>query len=362
MQTNSANDSYPYNDDLLRTPADQQHARDTYGTIAFALIFPALVECHDRADAVANGEKRRIRRRGLASVALVTCAILLASLAPYIPEGLRELPYAPHAIGLLSALLGIAGGVIALRNSTTTWLEHRLVTEGLRQFHFCMLIRLAPDLLLAARSGDHAEFERKRKIEFEGFCRNLIARKASVLASLTREREVSKELRIDPSPASKALADANGAILLKAYRDLRILRQCQYADHKLADDTRLLSRMPRQQLRVLTALGASCVALLLSAHIISALLLGNELDRWVQLAAIWIAIGALALRVIEEGLKPRAEIERYRHYQSTTYRILERFDRGDVEARLQAAEQLEQAAFDEMTIFLRAQKEARFVM
>jgi len=361
MQSSDIPENYPHNDDLLRSPADQALARELYGPVAFALIFPGLLEHHVRADAVANAEKRRIRSRGLTAVSLVTAAILMASIAPYLHEGPLHY-FAPQAIGLMSALLGIAGSATALRNSPTKWLEHRLVTESLRQFHFSLLVRLTPEILAAAKSEDHGAFERKRDMELADFCQNLIARKSSVLASLTREREVSKELRINPPPDAAIFKDPNGALLLKAYRNLRIVRQCQYADYKLSHDSSLVSHFPRRQLDVLGTLGVSCVVLLLSAHVLSALLVGNDADRWVHLAAVWIAIAALTLRVIEEGLKPRAEVERYRHYQSTTYRILERFDKGDVRAQLQAAEQLEQASFDEMTIFLRAQQEAKFIM
>jgi hypothetical protein len=71
---------------------------------------------------------------------------------------------------------------------------------------------------------------------------------------------------------------------------------------------------------------------------------------------------ALALRAIEEGLKPKAEIERYRHYQAVTRRALEEFDKGDTRSKLEAVKTLERAAYDELTIFLKAHEEAGFKM
>jgi hypothetical protein len=75
-----------------------------------------------------------------------------------------------------------------------------------------------------------------------------------------------------------------------------------------------------------------------------------------------IALFALALRAVEEGLKPKAEIERYRHYQSAARRALEEFDKGDTRSKLEAAKSLERAAYDEMAIFLKSYEEAGFKM
>ena len=68
---------YPYNDDLLNTEEDQARARSEYEPIAFALIFPTLISKVADADQIANRSKRRLREKGLLSVALVTRHCLL---------------------------------------------------------------------------------------------------------------------------------------------------------------------------------------------------------------------------------------------------------------------------------------------
>jgi hypothetical protein len=345
---------YPYNDDLLKSASDQQVAREQYGPIAFALIFPALLAHFAEADKVANTEKRRIRSRGLTSVGLVTVALLAASATAELHD-----EHLSAVIGFIAALLGIAGALIGYFNTPVKWLEHRLVTESLRQFHFRTLIRMAPDILAAAASGDSTAFERRRAGALAQFEQNVIKRKGALMDALIEAPETSKSDLIAPPPDPAVFAGENGALLLSAYRNLRILRQCQYADYKLSRGSGLFSAFPKRQANVLGLMGLAFVALLLISHVASAILSGSGI---LHLAAVWIALLALSLRVIEEGLKPRAEIERYRHYQAATYRILDMFEGGDTAGRVRAAEQLERASFDEMVIFLRSHEEARFTM
>lgn len=345
---------YPYNDDLLRSASDQEAARDQYGPIAFALIFPALLALFAEADVVANAEKRKLRRRGLASVALVTVALLAASATPEL--GSKELSM---VVGFIAALLGIAGALLGYFNTPHKWLQYRLVTESLRQFHFRTLIQMAPDILAAVASGDSTVFDKKRAGALAGFEQDVIKRKAALMDALIEAPETSKSDLIAPAPDPAVFTQESGPLLLSAYRNLRILRQCQYADYKLSRGSGLFSSFPKRQANILGMIGLACIALLLLAHVGSAIFASNGT---LHLAAVWIALLALSSRVIEEGLKPRAEVERYRHYQASTYRILDTFDRGDAAGRIRAAEQLERAAFDEMVIFLRSHDEARFTM
>ena len=353
--------SYPYNDDLLTSINDQNQATMEYGSVAFALIFPELIQLVQEADVVANKEKLHLRKRGLFSIALVTLALLAASAAPLY----YQLPRWSGAFAIGAAVVGIAGGLLGFFSRQDKWLEYRLVTESLRQFHFRTIIQMSPDILAAATSGNDTDFKRKRSIALTAFQKDIVDRKGGVLQAIVDEPDPPFDGRIDPIPSPSAFAGPHGEVLLKAYRNLRILRQRQFADHKLSVGKGLFPAFPRAQAARLGAIALSLVALLFAMHVGSALLatLSTEgLNEWFHFGAIWIALLALALRAIEEGLRPRAEVERYRHYQATTRRILERFDTADIAGKLAAAQALEMAAFDEMAIFLRSNHEARFVI
>jgi hypothetical protein len=78
---------------------------------------------------------------------------------------------------------------------------------------------------------------------------------------------------------------------------------------------------------------------------------------------IWIAILALAMRAIEQGLQPERELERYEHYRSALQAILERFEAArSVAEKVRIMRELERLAFDEMRSFLFIHQNARFVM
>ena len=90
-----------------------------------------------------------------------------------------------------------------------------------------------------------------------------------------------------------------------------------------------------------------------------------EEDRLVILhvAAIWLALLALAVRTVEEGLQPQREIERYRAYGMALEDVQAEFSAaGSPVERIEAMRSLERLSFVEMVNFLKANHEARFVM
>lgn len=83
----------------------------------------------------------------------------------------------------------------------------------------------------------------------------------------------------------------------------------------------------------------------------------------VHVGVIWVAIAALAVRALQEGLQPEREIERYRHYRASIRAIRDRFDQASSPAeKLEVMQELERLSFDEFVNFLRSNDEARFVI
>lgn len=354
-------DTYPYNDDFLVTPEDQEQAKREYPAIAFAFIFPELVALAIETDSVAQKAKKEVWRRGFLSVLMVVCSLLVASVSPLYSE---FHPWS-QVVAITAAIIGIIGGILAFLNRQTSWLEHRLVTESLRQFHFRLIVQLSPEILRAVESGDLKEFEDKRQLALATFKQDYVKRKSGSLRAIIDDPEPPAGGEIETFPEASIFESENGKSLLDAYRQFRILRQRQFADHKLTKKGTFFSKFPRDQADRLSLIGILLVAFLFVVHIGSALfvtLSQEALDRWFQYGAIWIALIALALRAVEEGLKPRAEIERYRHYQAATRRILEEFDKGDIKGKLQAVRNLERVAYDELAIFLRSHEDSGFVM
>lgn len=359
---------YPFNDELLFTEADRALAKKL-----FPAVYPALDDEDLRAtfgpiDAAANAAKRRSRRWGMIAVGLVTAALLLASTEPLF-EKLHWSDDALAAMGFVSAALGIPGALLGafgvlFAKTKREWLEGRLLTERMRQFHFQTFVALMPDILEASRSRDWDAFTAKRSTLLDKFKKEVIGRKSSLFTAIVEGDEQDVWL-IQPAGLPISGIDLDHE-LFKAYRYFRIERQIRFTDYKLNSGRKLFSALPRDQSANLGLAAMLCVAGLVTLHILIALGAGFRATEYLyafHLAAIWFAILALSIRTLEEGLRPGREVERYRAYRSALRSIERRFnDATTVETRYRAMTALETLTFDEMVNFLKSNNEARFVM
>lgn len=357
---------YPFNDELLFTEADRELAKRL-----FPGIYPALDHAELRAtfggiDEAANAAKKRSRRWGKIAVGLVTAALLLASTEPLLEHwsdgALAAMGIASAALGIPGALLGAFGVLFA--NTKRDWLEGRLQTERMRQFHFQTLVCLMPDILEASRSGDWVAFTAKRGILLDKFKKEVIERKSSLFTA-TVEGDEQDVWLIPPSEPPAPGLDIDHEIF-RAYRYFRIERQIRFTDYKLNSQHRLFSSLPRDQSARLGLAAMLCVMGLVVLHILIALGAIGRMTKYLyilHLGAIWLAIAALSIRTLEEGLRPGREVERYRAYRSALRAIERRFNEAPtVETRYRAMTALETLTFDEMVNFLKSNNEARFVM
>jgi hypothetical protein len=154
--------------------------------------------------------------------------------------------------------------------------------------------------------------------------------------------------------------------LFEAYRELRIVHQLGYANHKLTD---MSPKGPRGQRSILSTLSAVSIGLLCVIHVGIVVLVfagGHELAKSEAVLAsltIWIALSALAARAVEQGLQPEREIERYQQYRSAVRAVLERFEFANSQGeKLRVMSEMERLSFDEMRNFLVTNSASRFVM
>ena len=120
---------------------------------------------------------------------------------------------------------------------------------------------------------------------------------------------------------------------------------------------------------MLSTLSVRSVGLLCAIHVgIIALVFGggHELAKFEAILAsltIWIALFALAVRAVEQGLQPEREIERYQQYRSAVRAVLDRFELAKSQAeKLRVMSEMERLSFDEMRNFLITSSASRFVM
>jgi hypothetical protein len=376
-------DERKFNDDLLIHEADRELAERRYPSIFHILDHAELRELFVKFDRPATRAKRMGLTAGLWAIGLGFFALAIAAselLATRSVDGAAA--HAEHWIGialaatsglcaLLSFLIGTTGMLSAARKRR--WLRGRLMTERIRQFHFQTLVLQLPQIL-ASLKGDteKARFLTERALWFESFKSRFLGKLDSAFASTIREQEkydvwLLEDGKYDPAPLD---GNADLESLFRAYRELRIMHQMDYADYKLQDDYRILSSAPRRQLAILSQFGFSFLILLFIMHMgvlagtvlpVSAFGVFHSANAMVLI--IWLALAALATRAIEEGLQPEREIERYQQYRSATRAILDRYDEGsNAGSRLDAMRDMERLVFDEMRNFLVSGERARFVM
>jgi hypothetical protein len=356
-------DDYPFNDEFLLTERDRETARKLYEKVFPALDHAELRDLFMPLDKRANSAKRKSRRFGFAAVWLVAVAFLLvmASETFVIDKDMRMVIIGiSAALSVIGALLGVFGVLFA--DSKKEWLENRFLTERLRQFHFQTMMMLAPEIMKAAATRNWTEFGRKRDRYLTAFKQDIIARRSSLFNVTVSDVEV--ESWIAPYAEPSIPANEISAQFFDAYRRLRIKRQIDFADYKLQTTRRLLSPFPRDQAALLGGIAMICVFGILLMHVLAPI---ADYSGWKSGAlffpAIALAIVSLALRTLEEGLRPGREVERYRAYQSALRSIGRRFDESTTPSgKLKAMTSLEVLSYNEMVNFLKSNNEARFVM
>jgi hypothetical protein len=362
-------DGHKFNDDLLLAREDRDLAARKYPAISHVLDHPELRQLFAVYDVPANLAKRRARKAGLLAIGLVWFALVIASSEHFLAHTGLATYFAviSAACGLIGVIIGGTGILFAAKKQE--WLYGRLLTERIRQFHFQTFVFRWPEILRSL-SGEEARaaFQVQRKLWFDEFHARFHGKLDEQFTS-TLEDETQKGIWLHET--EKGEISENSALdpLFQAYRELRIMHQIGYANHQLKDDRRVFSPAPRRQAAVFSSVSFVCVILVCAIHV--AVLAGvlSHAPMWedyakiASLVIVWIAIAALAVRAIEDGLQPEREAERYQQYRSSVSFVLERFDRASSQSeKLQIMQEMERLVFDEMRNFLISGSRTRFVL
>jgi len=361
---------FEFNTDLLLDERDRDAAQVRFPGVYFALDHDKLRAKFDDLDKTANLAKQRSWRWGVLAVVLGTGSLMIASGEPLYahlpPESVHLIAAAGAGAGVLGAAIGLLGVMFHTRK--VRWLQCRLATERLRQYHFQSMVARIPELLVATTDMKARErYLAEREAHFQWFERDFLA-----LADAHMPREGEHDA---PGPAwlvstsTKPLDCGHPLMeqLLESYETLRFKRQIQYANVKLTGHDRPWLQAAEHQAMLFSGIALGAVVLIVLVH--AAVLWGTAAGiAWMtspamHVGAIWTAIVALAARAFEEGLQPGREVERLRHYLSTVRLIHQRFQEATTVADKAAAmREMEQASYREMDQFLRSAMEAKFVL
>lgn len=188
----------------------------------------------------------------------------------------------------------------------------------------------------------------------------IIADLGSAECWLVKEPSESGRPEISPPNLSK---------LFEAYVKLRFQHQIDYATKKLADGNGLWPWEPKGQSNRIQEGSYVLIVVTICSHLLAVVvetlnLAGsNWLGPTMQTVGVMAAMGVLALRVLEDGLRPRAEVARLANYRGEVAELLRKFSAATKPSeRLALMERVEEASYRELREFLSLHKEASFVM
>ncbi|MBR9833653.1 MAG: hypothetical protein GYB42_00310 [Alphaproteobacteria bacterium] len=384
---------FRFNDELLISQVDQDLAKRRFPRIFFALDHPTLREDFTRIDRLANRAKARSRFIGLCALILATVSLLAFPLEPLIKAIWLEADQA-RSIFRIMALIGASCGLLAILfgnfgvwfgKSKRKWLQYRLMTERLRQWHSQHLISHAAEIVEAAKAPEKiADFNMARELAYGRFQRSFLGQIASEYTKFTLRTAAGhsgqtvinptgyRSFWIDPEWQAKAgatVAKADKLILDEinaAYEETRILGQMQYTNYILSSEGKFWS-LPAKQAMFLRNATFGLVMFAFSANFVALLS-----AIWPQFPigqsvlgsiAISFAILAVGVRAVEEGLRPQREIRRMEFYAASVQHARDNFAAARSQAKkVEAASGLERASFEEMIEFLSTNERARFVL
>ena len=373
---------HKFNDDLLLKEEDQKHAATRYPAISHVLDNPELRTLFSDYDEGAKRAKIIGRRTGLVAIILVFFALALAASEHLLGEEKANQAFwtLPTILALLSGFFGllgvIIGGIGVLHSEKKRrWLQSRLMTERIRQFHFQTFVCRLPDIFESLKGPVSKQaFAEKRALWLDHFKAGYIGKLDSQFTDIIEEENGQDIWLHEKLPPFDFTESDQLQPLFEAYRELRIEHQIGYANYKLQNDPTLFTDAPRSQAAFLSTTGLACIVLLCAIHffVLLGVLIrwtGAPLSGWMSLQpvvtviSIWIALTALAMRAVEEGLQPEREIERYQQYRSALRAIRDRFDTARSQSeKVRIMQEMERLSFDEMRNFLITNDRTRFVM
>jgi hypothetical protein len=363
--------SHVFNDDLLMNDEDLEFAKSQFPEIIHVLDYPRLRGKFAEYEKEANQARDRVRQLGFTTVGSALLALIAVATKPLWPHlfWTRWVAAAIELGGMFAAL--IAAGGLWLGPWKQRWLESRLMTERIRQWHFQLMLLRGQQVDSSGGGADAVtRFAEERDRWFADFLQAHEGKLDAQLETLISEpRDNVAWLHAPPTTY-----DANSITLphvFTVYERLRFDHQYSYGVYKLRKSTDrplwdFLRWPATRQTAMLSGLASVCfvgalicAAALVYCHIFN---VSEEIELYIRTGAIVVALVGAALRTIQDGLALDQEIERYSDYRRRTFQLRDRFNRStNTQERLHLMAELEIAAVDELTGFLRTHHNARFV-
>lgn len=348
------------NEDLLFSEKARELARADDAEVFELLDWPELRTEFEKHEASAKRSKSTNRTLGFVAVCMVgfgAAALPLVSLA----SAPALIPVTLVCVTLI--VMGFLSGVVhfVVNYGTPPWLSHRLFAERLRHLYFQAALSNF-DLLFGGLTKTQTSslwYEARSKI-LDAAINSFDQQSKSGWRQIREDRDFQSfevlGCALRPDTLSEAFQScgerdpkAFGRLIHRLYLQ-RIHIQYEFTARNLAQTvaTPPLRHQLARTLLVISTLGVPALALSVGIF----LLLGNEGAAYVLLAFLGtLASIGLTARVVEEGLKFKADEERYSSYLSAIRAVKEAFMSGGNRDKALALRRLEQEAYRETRQF-----------
>jgi len=276
----------------------------------------------------------------------------------------------------------------------SAWLNARLYTERLRQFHFQTFVWRLPEIAESLRSGEASrdEYCVKRNRWFNTFEDEFKGKSDSQMSALLHPTAVPAiwlhlDASIGQEPVVPDAAGVEFTDVFRAYETLRFDEQQGYAEFMLRPSNRVdlpnatdthtrrttwpwypgVNLPLRLKQKVLNALWIVSLSMLVLMHVG---ILVSHIGGWHLLEGTWphaivvsAALLAVAVKTLSEGFALTREIERYEEYRAVVSGLKQAFRATkSPRKKVQIMMEMEKASFEEMRMFLRSHHESTFIM
>lgn len=381
----SDNDDFRFNDEFFLNEEELKRMQTRFPLVGFAFHTPKASELFVRIDAEARKAKTAFQRYGLLTVVLALSALLLAAIEPvFIVPAVHNGALRESSAKVIALMAGVAGASavvvgwagLGIGRRKYGWIKCRLIAERLRQWQAQFVCSHIPQILAASRSPQvKAQYIATRDASLTQFEADHVVNVGARLASLLDANGTNRSppLWVEHSLESGArhtltvAAEDKPALaeLFEAFDRIRFRAQVEYTEYMRGDGS--LRTHPHTQHRVLSVAGYGCIiaVLVFDLAVIAGVLGDLQLlkNPLVHLLVIAAALLGLALRVLEDGLRPGVHVARLEGYLEEASRARERFRHSEnVSDRLAEMRALEESAAREMIGFLKAAASARYVL
>ena len=383
---------FQYNDEFFFDDQERQRASGAFPSIWFALNSPDVADQFRLLDEDGKTLKAEFQIWGFRVVTLAVFALALAAIEPTFVYPATEAGYFPAivpkvmasvagAAGILSVLMGFFG--MGFSGRKRRWLRIRMLCERIRQWRWQYICAHIPEII-AATSNDKLkdEYVAKRGVSFARFVSELRDQQDAALQDVLASDkenpdafwcEISFKQAVQRAEVLRSVEtseiDQTGpaAQLLAAYANARIGAQRRYARYLVTDQGPFTTH-PATQRRWLHTRGVALIMLIFVLHILAvcgifAFRIPGVAFKLMSVLAVILALVALGLRAIEDGLRPAEHLGRIKGYLAETSSIEEAFWEARSAAStvgLMVAQ--ERAAYKEMVDFMQAGNRSRYVM